>query len=89
MIQGVVLFAAFVLIIAKLLIEIAYAAPDPRVGTAEGATASYALRIRCADRTGPPHGDKTAGQHGCPTWMGCAGVDNASSRRARLRLTGR
>ena len=31
MIQGVVLFAAFVVIIANLLIDIAYAALDPRV----------------------------------------------------------
>jgi hypothetical protein len=41
MIQGVVLFAAFVVIIANLLIEIAYEALDPRVGRAEGVTASY------------------------------------------------
>jgi len=55
MIQGVVLFAAFVVIIADLLIEIAYAALDPRVGTAEGVTASYSMCSASAVRIAPGH----------------------------------
>jgi hypothetical protein len=47
MIQWVVLFAAFAVIIANLLIEIAYAALDPRVGMAKGITASCAQRPLC------------------------------------------
>jgi ABC-type dipeptide/oligopeptide/nickel transport system permease component len=55
MVQGVVLFAAFFVITANLLVDIAYAALDPRgSAAAEGGTASDVLSIRCADRTEPP-----------------------------------
>jgi len=62
-IQGVVLFAAFVVIIANLLIDIAYAALDPRVRYGWRCTASYVLSIRCARSNRAASCRQTADRH--------------------------